>query len=600
VIPGWLRGWLEHWKSDSAGLRMQEQQRFLLLSIFIGVLAGLLVVCFHVAIDFLHWWSLGVPAGESVARTLLAPALGGLAASSLILRVFRKARGSGVNQTKAAIYVSEGHVPFSSVIGKFLACSVSIGSGNSLGPEDPALQMGAGIASRLGRAFQLSRATMRMIAPVGAAAGIAAAFNTPITGVIFVTEEVIGNWRAGVLGSIVLAAVSAVVVHRSFLGNEPLFHVPPFELSHSSELLVYALIGTLGGLLSAAFVRMVESLHHLQRHVPAAYREARPFVAGLLVGGIGLYLPQVMGAGYEAINSALHNRFPWEMLLALCLAKIVATLLCFSAGTPGGMFAPTLFVGAMLGGGLGALNNLYAPFPTGPSGAYVLVGMATFFAGVFRAPLTAVFMVFEVSASYVIILPVMIASTLSYLVSRAIQPTPFFQLIARHEGLELPSSEDLRDQPLLRVEDAMNRELPAVINGFSSAESAWQRLEHNPVQDVLVTIDFRDWAVVRRSDVERAVKMDGQGNRRLEDLFPLEPFPRLYPDLPLDQALRVMSRRELLPVVSRADQRTLLGTICLADVHRAYGIAGKLLGTPQAEVPTDVTASAADREQPKS
>ena len=192
----------------SKRLQLSEGQRFLLLAILIGIFAGLLVVCFHIAIDFLSWYSLGALSGRYRFGRLISPTLGALVATWLATRVFPAARGSGVNQTKAALYISDGMVPASTVAGKFLACSIAIGTGNSLGPEDPSLQMGAGVASLLGRMFHLGRKNMRLIAPVGAAAGIAAAFNTPITGVIFVMEEVVASWNASVVGSIVLSAVS--------------------------------------------------------------------------------------------------------------------------------------------------------------------------------------------------------------------------------------------------------------------------------------------------------------------------------------------------------------------------------------------------------
>ncbi|HWB84789.1 MAG TPA: chloride channel protein [Bryobacteraceae bacterium] len=496
-------------------LTLSETQRFLLLSVLIGIFAGLMVVCFHICIDFISWSSLGALSGKFRFERLFAPVLGALLATLLATRVFPAARGSGVNQTKAALYISNGYVPFSTVAGKFLACSIAIGSGNSLGPEDPSLQMGAGIASLLGRMFRLGRKNMRLIAPVGAAAGIAAAFNTPISGVLFVMEEVVAAWNAGVVGSILLSAVSAVVVTRWFLGNEPLFRVPIFELRHPSELAVYALIGVIGGLLSGMFVKLVEEFHRRRQHFPHWTRLLQVAAAGLLVGIIGLWLPEIMGAGYDAIDYALHNRFAWDLLLVLGGAKMVATLGCFGTEIPGGMFAPTLFMGAMIGGGLGGLAHRYWPFPTSSAGAYVLVGMGTFFAGVFRAPMTSIFMVFEVSASYVIILPVMIANTISYFISRRLHPVPFFTMLAYQEGVDLPSAEEYRSTESLHVEDAMQ-------------------------------------------PVPESVSL-GQA-------------PRVYPDLPLDAVLRLLSHYSLLPVVARNDPNHFIGAISLEDVHRAYGI----------------------------
>jgi CIC family chloride channel protein len=561
------------WKHRLSRPIMNETQRFLLLSMLIGIFAGLLVVCFHIAIDYIGWYGVGILAEKTRLATLLSPTFGAVVASLLVIFVFRAARGSGVNQTKAALYIYDGYVPFSTVLGKFLACSVSIGSGNSLGPEDPALQMGSGVASLLGRLFNLTRDNMRLIAPVGAAAGIAAAFNTPITGVLFVMEEVVAGWHTGVLGSIVLSAVSAVVVTRWFLGNEPLFGVPQFELRHPTELVVHALIGVAGGLLAVAFIKLVGCLARCRKKLPAWTSYIQPPVAGMIVGIAGLWLPEVMGAGYGAIDSALHDRFSWGMLLALGLVKILVTLLCFAAGTPGGMFAPTLFAGAMIGGALGALAQLFWPFPTSTTGAYVLVGMGTFFAGVFRAPMTSIFMVFEVSATYVIILPVMIANTIAYIISRSLQPTPFFEMVAREEGLDLPSVEEQREHVRLRVEDAMRPAL-AVLGPRTPVKTAVEYLRGAGDRYRLVKTGSGQWSWIAQQELERAAK-DGKQEVPLEEAVKLTATPRLYPDLAIDDALRLMNSHPILPVSSRANANKLVGTLTLEDIHKAYGIARK-------------------------
>lgn len=495
-------------------LSLSEAQRFLLLAILIGFFSGLLVVAFHIVIDLISWYSLGALSGQLRFGRLISSALGALAATLLATRVFPAARGSGVNQTKAALYISDGFVDPTTLPGKFLACSVAIGSGNSLGPEDPSLQMGAGVASVLGRVFRLGRKNMRLIAPVGAAAGIAAAFNTPITGVLFVMEEVVASWNAAVVGSIVLSAVSAVVVVRWFLGNEPLFRVPVFQFQHPAELLVYAVLGILGGLLSAGFIRLIEILHERLDHLPRWTELLQALGGGLFCGFIGLWLPEVMGSGYDAIDFALHGRFPWNLLLILAVAKILVTVVCFSTGIPGGMFAPTLFVGAMLGGGLAGLAHHYSILVTSPVGAYVLVGMGTFFSGVFRAPMTSIFMVFETSASYVIILPVMIANTISYFISRRLHPVPFFTMLARQEGIDLPSAEEYRSAEILRVEDAMR-------------------------------------------PVPEGMQLDG--------------VPAIYPDLPMDTALRLLAAHAVLCVTSRNKPREPIGVLTLEDARRVYG-----------------------------
>ena len=552
-------------------LLLSEGQRMVALSIFIGIFAGLLVTCFHVTIDFLDWTVLVRLSDMYPWVRVVAPVVGAIVASVLVLKLFRAAQGSGVNQTKAAIYVSDGYVSSKTIPGKFLACSISIGLGNSLGPEDPALQMGAGVASLLGRMFGLHRETMRLIAPIGAAAGIAAAFNTPIAGVLFVMEEVLASWNASVLGSIVLAAVSSVVVTRWFLGNEPLFRVPTFELVHPSELLIYAGIGVACGLMSAAFIKIVSFVRNHLHKLPPWGHYALPVVGGAIVGIVGLWLPGVMGAGYGTIDNALHDRFTWQMLLALGVAKAVVTVCCFSAGIPGGMFAPALFIGAMLGGGLGGLSHRFWNFPGSSLDAYVLVGMGTFFAGVFRAPMTSIFMVFEISASYVIILPVMIANTVAWLISRALQPVPFFTMLARQEGFDLPSAEDKRIATVLRVEDAMRLPPAPGVSEEMSVNGAMEIADKHHIEHLLVNRHINGWACVPVSEV-RAAKADGLGISALGDAVTLKLAPRLYPDVSLDAALRLLSSQALLPVASRADPDRLIGVLSLPDVLKAYGV----------------------------
>jgi chloride channel protein, CIC family len=506
---------LKFWHGAFGHIGLSETQRFLLLSLLIGVFSGLLVVLFHISISVISWDTLGALAGRFHLVRLLTPAVGAIAAVLIVRKVFPRARGSGVNQTKIAIYSSDGYVPSSTIFGKFLACAISIGTGNSLGPEDPSLQMGAGVASWLGRLFSLPRNSMRLIAPVGAAAGIAAAFNTPITGVLFVMEEVLADWSATAVGSIVLAAISAVVTMRSFLGDQPLFQVPVFELANVSELLIYAAIGLVGGALSALFIAFIENVKPRLARIPHWRHYALPIAAGFLTGVVGLWFPEVMGAGYDALNSALHGQFVWHVLVYLALAKLAVTLFAFLAETPGGMFAPALFIGGMLGGGLGGLAHRFWPFGAAPGEAYLLVGMGTFFAGVFRAPITSIFMVFELSASYVIILPVMVSNITSYLLSRRLHPTPFFKMLAQLEGVNLPSAEEKRNFQPLRVEDAMQ---PASTKVNSHTGSI------------------------------------------------------LYPDEPLDAALRLLSVEPVVEIVSRLEPDEVLGTLTLEDVHRAYGI----------------------------
>jgi CIC family chloride channel protein len=549
-----------------------EEGLFLLLAVIIGLFSGLAVVCFQVAIDWTRIKLLGSSLAPGPAHSILAPTLAGLGVAALVIFVFPRVRGSGVNQTKAAVYIYDGYIPFSTVIGKFVTCAVAIGSGQSLGPEDPSLQMGAGIASALGRRLRLSREKVRLIAPVGAAAGLAAAFNAPISAVLFVIEEVIGRWSSGVLGAIVLSAVSSVTVFRLFLGEEPLFRVPRFHLSHPSELLSYAILGVIGGFASLAFVKLVSWLRMRSRAMPKWTHYVQPAGAGLLIGIIGVWMPQVMGAGYAVIDQALHDQFTWKLLVLLAVFKILATSLSFSSGTPGGMFAPTLFIGAMLGGAVGGVEHILFPRLGGSASGFALVGMGVLFAAFLRAPMTSVFMVLELSGNYSIIVPVMVSNTIAYLISLRYQPVPLFDLLSRQDGTDLPSMEEQRERETLSVEDAMRPPAEIVLHAEETVAEALRRVSPNTLEFFLVSHRNGDWTLAKKEDLLRLVN-EQKGDSPLSRALSSPSLPWLHPDQPLDVALRHIGDWPLLPVIHRADHRNLQGVISLSDILAAYGAA---------------------------
>jgi chloride channel protein, CIC family len=548
----------------------REERFFFLLAIFIGLFSGLAVVCFRLAIDWTRIGLLGPLPEPHSWRLLITPSLVGLVLAVLVIHVFPLVRGSGVNQTKAALYIYNGYIPFRTAIGKFVTAGLAIGSGQSLGPEDPSLQIGASLASALGRRLELSRERLRLIAPVGAAAGLAAAFNAPISAVLFVIEEVIGRWSSGILGSVVLSAVSSVVVVRWFLGAEPLFRIPAVGLANPTELLAYVILGMIGGMAAALFARGIGYLRPRLRHWPRWTQYCQPAAAGLIIGLIGYFgAPQVMGAGYEYIDQAMHDQFSWKMLALLAGLKVLATILSFVSGTPGGMFAPTLFIGAMLGGAVGGVERIFYPHLTGSTATYALVGMGVLFAGFLRAPMTSVFMVLEVSGNYSIIVPVIVANTFAYLISRALQPTPIFDLLTRHDGLVLPSFEEQREQMVLRIEDAMQPASAPVLNAGDAVEQAFRRVENSKIETFLVRMSPSGWNTVTQ-DVLKRLFGEGKGETSLGSNLPIKHLPYLYPDLPLDIALRYVQDFPVVPVVNRADSRKLEGVITREDVFRKY------------------------------
>jgi len=565
----------------------REERVFLLLSIFIGVISGLLVVSFRMAIAWLSVLLLGSSPNPHQPRLLIVPAIAGMVIALLSRYVFPNVRGSGINQTKAALYIHNGYISFRTVIGKFLLSALAIGSGHSLGPEDPSLQIGAGVASLISRRVGMSKEKLRIFAPIGAAAGLAAAFNAPISAILFVIEEVIGQWSAAVLGSIVLSAISSVVVARSFWGAEPMFRIPTVTLRDSRELLAYAVLGVVGGFASLIFAKSLSYLRPKLRSQPQWSQLFQPALAGLLVGGIGYFgLTQVMGAGYEAMDQAMHAQFVWQMLLLLALFKIIATTLSFSSGTPGGMFAPTLFVGAMLGAAVGSFEKLYFPHLTGSIGSYALVGMGVLFAAFLRAPLTSVFMVMEVSGNYSIVLPVILANTIAYLISRVLQPVPILEQFTHQDGLDLPSMEEQREESNLHLEDAIQPVTVPVLQGSDTLEDALKALTQYPDAnaDTAVLIHCSDglWYTARREELEAldykplsetiaptVSHIDVPVCTLAERLGP-ERTPVLFPDLPLSSALPHFQRWPLLPITNRAMRGSLEGVVSLQDVLNRY------------------------------
>jgi CIC family chloride channel protein len=557
-----------------------EEVFFLILSVFIGIFSGLAVVCFRLAIDWMHLALLGPLPQTHGWRLFVVPGLAGLVVAALVLHVFPGIRGSGVNQTKSALYIFNGFIPFRTAVGKFLCAGIAIGSGQSLGPEDPSLQIGASIASALGRQLEISREKLRLMAPVGAAAGLAAAFNAPISAVLFVIEEVIGRWSAGILGSVVLSAVSSVVIVRSFLGSEPLFRIPLTTFKRPSELIAYAVLGIVGGFASVAFAKSIGYLRPRLKALPRWTQYFQPAIAGLLVGFIGfLGFPQVMGAGYDSMDQAMHGQYAWRILALLAVLKIIATIFSFVSGTPGGMFAPTLFVGAMLGGAVGDIERLFFPQLTGSTGTYVLVGMGVLFAGFLRVPMTSVFMVLEVSGNYEIIVPVIVANAFSYLISRSLQSIPIFDLLTRQDGLILPSLEEEREETILRVEDAMLPVPSTILNSQDYVDANARRVRDSADSTFLVRMHPSGWNIITQEQLQRFFR-EGKGELTLASVLLAPPLPSLYPDLPLDSALRYVNDFPVVPVVNRADSRRLEGFVSRDSVFKKYGSA------PVVEVPT--------------
>jgi CIC family chloride channel protein len=436
-----------------AGLRPRESQVFLGLSLVIGALTGLAVVAFIVLTE-----RLGMrlyPVTGAPWRRLLFPVVGSLGIGYLLYRFFPNARGSGVPQTKAALFARDGRITLRTVFGKFFCTSVTLASGIPLGREGPSVQVGAGIGSVLGRMLGLNPGQVKKLIPVGAAAAIAAAFNTPLAAVVFSLEEIMGDLNAPMMGGVVLASATAWLVLRLLLGDHPLFKVPQYHLVSPAEFAVYAVLGVAGGLVSAIFAKLLLEMRARFLRLPQNTVWFQPLAGGLLVGGMGWFVPQVLGVGYGFVGDALNGNMAVRLMLVLLVLKLIAVTTSYASGNAGGIFGPSLFLGAMLGGAVGTVAHHFFPATTALPGAYALVGMGAVFAGVVRAPMTSVLIIFEMTQDYAVIVPLMIANLVSLFVASLLQHEPIYEALAVQDGIHLPSAKTRQRLGQRQVESIM-------------------------------------------------------------------------------------------------------------------------------------------------
>jgi chloride channel protein, CIC family len=552
-----------------AELRQREGQVFLVLALVIGALTGLAVVAFILLTE-----RMGMrlyPAGGAPWRRLLFPVVGSLGIGYLLYRYFPNARGSGVPQTKAALYAREGRITLRTVLGKFFCTSATLASGIPLGREGPSVQVGAGIGSVLGRLFGLRSEQVKNLIPVGAAAAIAAAFNTPLAAVLFALEEIVGDLNAPVMGAVVLASATAWMVLRVLLGNHPLFKVPQYQLVHPAEFAVYAVLGVAGGLVSVAFVKLLLGMRARFLRFPQKTVWFQPAVGGLLVGLVGWFVPQVLGVGYGYVGDALNGNMAFKMMLLLVVLKLLTVTTSYASGNAGGIFGPALFIGAMLGGTVGTVAHHLFPAYTATPGAYALVGMGAAFAGIVRAPMTSVLMIFEMTQDYAVIVPLMIANLVSLFIASRLQHEPIYEALAVQDGIHLPKAETRRRhgrRQVVKVMKTASQLLPAEITVREALES----IRSSEVRSWLVTDRRGVVGVINLSWLER--ELAEGADKKLGELVDALVFPHVHPDQGLDLALERMGANqiELLPVVNRADVHQLEGVVTLRDVLDAYGV----------------------------
>lgn len=561
----------------SIRLSPTEAQRTFGVTLLVGAACGLLAVAFHASILAVDGLLIGpaqsTPGAWGLLLTLACPTLGALIAGCALTYAFPAASGSGIPRVKVAYAVRTERLRLRDGAAKFIIASLQIGSGASLGREGPTVHMCAALSSALGRWFALSPRSVRRLLPVGAAAGVAAAFNAPIAAVTFTVEEIVGTLDQTVLSGVVVAAALAAVIEHTLLGSHPIFtldQAPVFQ--HLSSLPLHAALGVLAGLVSVTFNRGLLRLRagfQTQRAIPDW---AKPAVGGLATGACavaGLSLVNargIAGGGYEQLGMALDGTLPLLTLLVLGALKFVATVFSYSSGGAGGLFAPSLFIGAMLGGSMGWLEQyLFGHFEVGE---FALVGMGAVFAGVIRAPITSVLIIFEMTGGYALVLPLMIANVTAYLVARRFDSRNVYEALLEQDGIHLlhaPTASTQLDS--LRVAEAMTTRAHSVA-GECSVEQALRTIEHDEFSGYpVVDRQGRCLGLTNLARLRRVVA-EGGADRSVAELVRLKDY--VYPE---DALLRAVLRMNSLgtrqlPVVTKGGQ-SLAGIISMSDILRA-------------------------------
>ncbi|MFQ6057662.1 MAG: chloride channel protein [Anaerolineae bacterium] len=597
--------------------RLQPTETTILIgtALLVGVGAGFGAIVFRWLIG--SFTNLAFDGGRVILDFLgryyviLIPAIGGLFVGPMIYFFAREAKGHGVPEVMEAVALRGGRIRPIVVVIKALASSICIGSGGSVGREGPIVQIGSALGSTVGQTLRLSDERIRNLVACGAAGGIAATFNAPIAGVLFALEIILGEFSVGYFSTVVISSVTASVIGRIFLGDYPAFPVPPYSLISPWELFLYAALGILAALAAVAFVRVLYGFEDLfdAWRFPEYFK---PVAGGLLMGALGLYSPHLFGVGYEAIEAALRNEMLLTTLILLALLKILATSLTIGSGGSGGVFAPSLFVGSMLGGAFGNVVHGWLPAITAAPGAYALVGMAAVFAGAAHAPITAIIILFEMTGDYRIILPLMLATVISTFLAERLSRESIYTLKLVKRGIRLERGRDIDVMQGVLVGEAMTMDVDTVPTAMSLGELAaeFNRTHHHgfPVLDERGEL----YGIVTLRDLERAIAQGPTDSLTVRDIATTAVLT-VYPDEPLWVALKKLGTRDVgrLPVVDRRNPRKLVGLLRRYDIVRAYNVGimrrmelqhrterlrlGKLTGTEFVEVDIEEGSPAAGK-----
>jgi len=574
----------------------------LILSTLIGASTG------FAAVFFIHLIALIQTRSYSTVRWLfphlglwsyvIVPVGGALLVGPLIAWFAREAKGHGVPEVMQALVLRGGRIRPRVAIAKIIASALCIGTGGSAGREGPIVQVGSALGSGLGQLLRLSDDRIKNLVACGAAAGIAATFNAPIAGVAFAIEVLLSGLQVKMFGNVVISAVSASIISQMFLGDRPAFTVPAYTMHSPLTLIFYLILGLAAAVVGVFFIRLLDWLEDIfaKWDFPLALKPAvGAFMLGMLgflylhLPGIGFSsltefqlgmplienIPHVYGSGFTFIEQALQGSVNYWLLALLVVLKPLATSFTLGSGNSGGVFAPSLFTGAMLGGAMGSLFSAWQPAIAGPSGSYALVGMAAVFAACARAPLTAMLIVFEMSNDYSLILPLMVAAVTASHLAQVLFPESIYSIKLTRRGIKFSEGRDMDIMQGVQVGEVMNEEPVTIYKNQSLAELYQQFQETNFLGFPVLDEQGKLWGIVTLQDMEESL-VDTAANLRgmtVGEVTVKDPVT-VYPDEPIWSAIKKMSPRDLarLPVVSREEDYRLLGLISRSDILRAYDV----------------------------
>jgi CIC family chloride channel protein len=590
-------------------LAPREGLILLVMAVVIGISTGLAAVVFIRLIAFIQTFFYG--GGEKILPELgrlwliLIPVIGGLLVGPIIVKFAPEAKGHGVPEVMQALILRGGRIRPRVAIAKIIASALCIGTGGSAGREGPIVQVGSALGSSIGQWLHLSDARIKNLVACGAAAGIAATFNAPIAGVVFAIEVLLSEIQVTVFGNVVVSAVAASIVSQIFLGARPAFEIPGYVMQSPWEILLYVILGLLAALVGILFIRMLYYSEEVFDRL-AIPEWLKPATGALLLGilafcypyvgtisyispndmALGLPIsenyPHIFGSGFLFLEEVLQGRAPFFLLFLLIFLKPLATSFTLGSGNSGGVFAPSLFTGAMLGGSFGYLAMHLFPNLNIEIGAYALVGMAAVFSAAARAPLTSMLIVFEMSNDYRLILPLMAAGMVASTFAQWLHSDSIYSLKLTKRGIRFEQGRDLDIMQTVQVEEVMNK-APVTVQQEQSVADLFAAFQETHLGGFPVMANETElYGMVTMQDMERTIQeMERTLHRKAVNLKDLKvwdvatPDPvTVFPDEPIWSAIRKMAPRDLarLPVISRNNPKQLVGVISRSNIVRAYNV----------------------------